>query len=117
MTDIEKRSEQPNHDHFYMSIPKSIPVSIVLAILIQVGVVIWAVSSFYKENEIMQRIISEQFISLQAEVSSIKASIYTRQEALVLERRVEKAEDRINWLERNAHDKVVIEEAAKGAKK
>ena len=101
--DIDREEYGSGEPTLVMSIPKSIPLGIVIAIVIQIGAVIWAVSSFYKENELMQQAISQQFQSLQDEISSIKGSIYTRQEALVLEKRIDTMEDRVMFLERQGY--------------
>ena len=101
--DIDREGNESGEPTLVMSIPKSIPLSIVIAIVIQIGAVIWAVSSFYKENELMQQTISQQFQSLQNEISSIKGSIYTRQEALVLEKRIDTMEDRVMFLEHEGY--------------
>ena len=101
--DIDREEHESGEPTLVMSIPKSIPLSIVIAIVIQIGAVIWAVSSFYKENELMQQAISQQFQALQDEISSIKGSIYTRQEALVLEKRIDTIEDRVMFLERQGY--------------
>ena len=102
--DIDRKEHESGEPTLIMSIPKSIPLGIVIAILIQIGAVIWAVSSFYKENELMQQAISQQFQSLQGEISSIKGSIYTRQEALVLEKRIDTMEDRVMFLEHQGYE-------------
>ena len=81
-------------------IPRTIPMSILFAILVQVGVVIWGVSSFYKESQITQATLTKQFETLQSDIAEIKDSIYTRQEAVVLERKVDKLEERITYIER-----------------
>lgn len=101
--DIDREEHESGEPTLVVSIPKSIPLGIVIAIVIQIGAVIWAVSSFYKENELMQQAISQQFQSLQNEISSIKGSIYTRQEALVLEKRIDTMEDRVMFLERQGY--------------
>ena len=111
--DIDREKNESGEPTLVVSIPKSIPLGIVVAIVIQIGAVIWAVSSFYKENELMQQTISEQFQSLQNEISSIKGSIYTRQEALVLEKRIDTIEDRVMFLE---HQGYVDGRAAKSGK-
>lgn len=97
--DIDREEHESGEPTLVISVPKSIPLGIVIAIVIQIGAVIWAVSSFYKENKLMQQAISQQFQSLQDEISSIKGSIYTRQEALVLEKRIDTMEDRVMFLE------------------
>jgi hypothetical protein len=51
----------------------------------------------------MQQAISQQFQSLQNEISSIKGSIYTRQEALVLEKRIDTMEGRVMFLEHQGY--------------
>ncbi len=102
--DIDIEGHESGEPTLLVSIPKSIPLGIVIAIIIQIGAVIWAVSSFYKENELMQKAISQQFESLQAEISSIKGSIYTRQEALVLEKRIDGMEDRVMFLEHQGYE-------------
>ena len=101
--DIGREEHESGEPTLVMSIPKSIPLGIVIAIMIQIGAGIWAVSSFYKENELMQRTISQQFQSLQNEISSIKGSIYTRQEAFVLEKRIDTMEDRVMFLEHQGY--------------
>ena len=101
--DIDRGEHESGEPTLVMSIPKSVPLGIVMAIVIQIGAVIWAVSSFYKENELMQQAISQQFQSLQNEISSIKGSIYTRQEALVLEKRIDTVEDRVMFLEHQGY--------------
>ena len=101
--DIDRGEHESGEPTLVMSIPKSVPLGIVMAIVIQIGAVIWAVSSFYKENELMQQAISQQFESLQSEISSIKGSIYTRQEALVLEKRIDTVEDRVMFLEHQGY--------------
>ena len=84
-------------------IPRTIPMSILFAILVQVGVVIWGVSSFYKESQITQATLTKNFETLQSDIAEIKGSIYTRQEAVVLERKVDKLEERITYIERRGH--------------
>lgn len=101
--DIDREEHESGEPTLVISVPKSIPLGIVIAIVIQIGAVIWAVSSFYKENELMQQAISQQFQSLQDEISSIKGSIYTRQEALVLEKRIDTMEDRVMFLEHQGY--------------
>lgn len=101
--DIDIERYESGEPTLVMSIPKSIPLGIVMAIVIQIGAVIWAVSSYYKENELMQQAISQQFQALQDEISSIKGSIYTRQEALVLEKRIDTMEDRVMFLEHQGY--------------
>jgi hypothetical protein len=88
---------------FYISVPKSIPLGIIMAIVIQIGVVIWGISSFYKENQLMKEGIFDQFKGLQDEISSIKASIYTRQEAVVLQSQLEKIENRVTFIEHEGY--------------
>ena len=88
---------------FYISVPKSIPLGIIIAIVIQIGVVIWGVSSFYRENQLMKEGIFDQFKGLQGEISSIKASIYTRQEASILQSQLNKIEDRVMFLEQEGY--------------
>ena len=101
--DIDRGGHESGEPTLIMSIPKSIPLGIAIAIIIQIGAVIWAVSSFYKENELMQKTISQQFESLQGEISSIKDRIYTRQEALVLEKRIDTMEGRVMFLEHQGY--------------
>ena len=102
--DINREGYGSGEPTLVMSIPKSIPLGIVMAIVVQIGTFIWVVSSFYKENELMQKSISQQFQALQDEISSIKGSIYTRQEALVLEKRIDTMEDRVMFLERQGYE-------------
>lgn len=101
--DIDREGCESGEPTLVISMPKSIPLGIAIAIIIQIGAVIWAVSSFYKENELMQKTISQQFESLQTEISSIKGSIYTRQEALVLEKRIDTMEGRVMFLEHEGY--------------
>ena len=100
---IDREKYESDEPTLVLSIPKSIPLGIVMAIVVQIGAVIWAVSSFYKENELMQQAISQQFQSLQNEISFIKGSIYTRQEAFVLEKRIDTMEDRVMFLEHEGY--------------
>ena len=100
---INREKYESDEPTLVISIPKSIPLGIVMAIVVQIGAVIWAVSSFYKENELMQQTISQQFQSLQDEISSIKESIYTRKEAFVLEKRMDTIEDRVIFLEHQGY--------------
>lgn len=102
--DINRERHKSGEPTLVISIPKSIPLGIVMAIVIQIGAVIWAVSSFYKEHELIQQTISQQFQALQDEIASIKGNIYTRQEAVVLEKRIDTMEDRVIFLERKGYE-------------
>lgn len=105
---LNKKRE--GESEFMVKIPRSIPLGILITIFLQIAAVVWGVSSFYKENEIMKENITSQFTSLQEEIRSLKGTIYTRQEAAILSSSLDKLEERVTFLERlklegDEHDK------------
>ena len=95
-----QKGKKEGESEFMVKIPRSIPLGILITIFLQIAAVIWGISSFYKENQIMKESITSQFTSLQEEIRSLKGTIYTRQEAAILSNSVDKLEERVTFLER-----------------
>ena len=99
--DREHNENNKGGNEVYVKVPKSIPIGVILILFMNMAGVIWAISSFYKETEMMKRTILDQLGSVQEEIVSLKNNIYTREEAKQLAYSIDKIENRLTYLERS----------------
>lgn len=64
-------------------LPRKIPLAILFAFFIQIGVGIWAVSSFYFGQKELQAQFKDNVATLTEQLNDLKSSIYTRNEAVI----------------------------------
>ena len=64
-------------------LPRKIPLAILFAFFIQIGVGIWAVSSFYSGQKELQTQFKNNVATLTEQLNDLKSSIYTRNEAVI----------------------------------
>lgn len=64
-------------------LPRKIPLAILFAFFIQIGVGIWAVSSFYFGQKELQTQFKDNVATLTEQLNDLKSSIYTRNEAVI----------------------------------
>ena len=64
-------------------LPRKIPLAILFAFFIQIGVGIWAVSSFYSGQKELQTQFKANVATLTEQLNDLKSSIYTRNEAVI----------------------------------
>jgi len=65
------------------NIPKRIPLAILFAFIIQIIVGVWAVSSFYFGQKELQAQFRDNVATLTQQLSDLKSTIYTRNEASI----------------------------------
>lgn len=79
--DNNNSNEMDGYVAFHL--PRKIPLAILFAFFIQIGVGIWAVSSFYFGQKELQTQFKDNVATLTEQLNDLKSSIYTRNEAVI----------------------------------
>lgn len=79
--DNNNNNEMDGYVAFHL--PRKIPLAILFAFFIQIGVGIWAVSSFYFGQKELQTQFKDNVATLTEQLNDLKSSIYTRNEAVI----------------------------------
>ena len=64
-------------------LPRKIPLAILFAFFMQIGVGIWTISSFYFGQKELQTQFEDNVAALTQQLNDLKSSIYTRNEAVI----------------------------------
>ena len=82
---IESKN-QPQQDiegYVAFQLPRKVPIAILFAFILQIGIGIWAVSSFYFGQKELQNQFRDNVATLTQQLHDLKSSIYTRNEAVI----------------------------------
>ena len=73
----------PDESYVVFHLPKRVPMALLFTFIIQIVVVVWAVSGFYYSQKEMQNQLSENITRFTTKMNELKSTIYTRNEALL----------------------------------
>lgn len=85
---------------FYIALPKSIPIGIIFAVLLQLGAVIWATSSFWKENRLFVERVEEHLVPIESYIEIMKETRFTKEDGAEVKEILDRLGERILYLER-----------------
>lgn len=92
----------------YITLPKSIPLGIAVAALIQISAVVWTASSFWKENQLFTEQVNNRLTPIEEYIDEWKTRGFTIEDGDRIEarldrigNRVDKLEDRVHIIEKN----------------
>lgn len=109
---IESRNQPEQQDvegYVAFHLPRKVPIAILFAFILQIGIGIWAVSSFYFGQKELQNQFRDNVATLTQQLNDLKSSIYTRNEAVIQFEAIRQENMRQDQEIRELRDKVIHE--------